>query len=119
LAGLTVLDLTRLLPGPMATMHMADLGADVIKIEDTGGGDYLRSMGPVPAPDQDSFFFKVVNRNKRSLRLDLKSVAGVEVFLRLAQKADVIGATFKTASAWLIYFAGGGESGGCGPPFLA
>jgi crotonobetainyl-CoA:carnitine CoA-transferase CaiB-like acyl-CoA transferase len=46
LAGLRVLDLTRLLPGPVATMHLADLGAEVIKIEDTGAGDYAREMGP-------------------------------------------------------------------------
>jgi crotonobetainyl-CoA:carnitine CoA-transferase CaiB-like acyl-CoA transferase len=46
LAGLRVLDLTRLLPGPVATMHLADLGAEVIKIEDTGPGDYARAMGP-------------------------------------------------------------------------
>ncbi len=95
LAGLTVLDLTRLLPGPMATMHLADLGADVIKIEDTGVGDYLRGMGPLPAAGEDSFFFQVVNRNKRSLRLDLKSAAGVEVFLRLARDADVIVESFR------------------------
>jgi alpha-methylacyl-CoA racemase len=46
LAGIRVLDLTRLLPGPVATMHLADLGAEVIKIEDTGPGDYARAMGP-------------------------------------------------------------------------
>ncbi|TRZ64850.1 MAG: CoA transferase [Rhodocyclaceae bacterium] len=90
LAGLTVLDLTRLLPGPAATLHLADLGAEVIKIEDTGAGDYARSMGFAGKPGEDSLFFKLLNRNKRSLRLDLKSARGVEVFLRLAGKADVI-----------------------------
>ena len=94
LAGLTVLDLTRLLPGPAASLHLADLGADVIKIEDTGIGDYARSLGAGAAAakraGQDSPFFKLLNRNKRSLRLDLKQAAGIEVFLRLARSADVI-----------------------------
>ena len=94
LAGLTVLDLTRLLPGPAATLHLADLGADVIKIEDTGIGDYARSLGAGAAAanraGQDAPFFRLLNRNKRSLRLDLKRAAGIEVFLRLARTADVI-----------------------------
>lgn len=90
LAGLRVLDLTRLLPGPVATLHLADLGAEVIKIEDTGAGDYARTMSEGAAPGEDSYFFRVVNRNKYGLRLDLKQAAGVEVFLRLAREADVI-----------------------------
>jgi len=95
LAGLKVLDLTRLLPGPVCTLHLADLGAEVIKIEDTGAGDYARTMGLGAAPGEDSFFFRVVNRNKRGLRLDLKQPAGVEVFLRLARDADVIVESFR------------------------
>jgi crotonobetainyl-CoA:carnitine CoA-transferase CaiB-like acyl-CoA transferase len=92
LAGLRVLDLTRLLPGPVATQHLADLGADVVKIEDTGAGDYARRMGApsVKSAGETSAFFKLVNRNKRGLRLDLKRRAGVEVFLRLARDAEVI-----------------------------
>lgn len=90
LAGLRVLDLTRLLPGPVATLHLADLGADVIKIEDTGAGDYARTLSEGAAPGEDSYFFRIVNRNKRGLRLDLKRPQGVEVFLRLARDADVI-----------------------------
>jgi crotonobetainyl-CoA:carnitine CoA-transferase CaiB-like acyl-CoA transferase len=90
LAGLRVLDLTRLLPGPVATLHLADLGADVIKIEDTGAGDYARSLSAGAAPGEDSYFFRIVNRNKRGLCLDLKQQQGVEVFLRLARDADVI-----------------------------
>lgn len=88
LAGLRVLDLTRLLPGPVATMHLADLGADVVKIEDTGAGDYARSMGAQPG--ETSAFFRLVNRNKRGLRLDLKQSEGVDVFLHLARDADVV-----------------------------
>jgi crotonobetainyl-CoA:carnitine CoA-transferase CaiB-like acyl-CoA transferase len=97
LTGLRILDLTRLLPGPVATMHLADLGAEVIKIEDTGAGDYARAMGPgEPAGGGgDSVFFRLVNRNKKSLRLDLKQAAGVEVFMRLARNADVVFESFR------------------------
>ena len=98
LAGLRVLDLTRLLPGPVATMHLADLGAEVIKIEDTGAGDYARGMGPGAGKGAgDSVFFRMVNRNKKSLRLDLKQAAGVEVFMRLAKDADVVFESFRPA----------------------
>jgi crotonobetainyl-CoA:carnitine CoA-transferase CaiB-like acyl-CoA transferase len=90
LAGIKVLDLTRLLPGPMASLHLADLGAEVIKIEDTGAGDYARSMGAGAARGQDSLFFRMINRNKKSLRLDLKQADGVAVFLRLVTDADVV-----------------------------
>jgi len=92
LAGLRVLDLTRLLPGPMATLHLADLGADVIKVEDTGAGDYARSA---PSVHGGINYFQLINRNKRSLRVDLKQAAGVEVFLRLATNADVIIESFR------------------------
>lgn len=99
LAGLRILDLTRLLPGPVATMHLADLGAEVIKIEDTGAGDYARAMGPgeraAGGGGSDSLFFRMVNRNKKSLRLDLKQAAGVEAFMRLAKDADVIFESFR------------------------
>jgi len=99
LQGLRVLDLTRLLPGPVATLHLADLGAEVIKIEDTGGGDYARGMGVGAAAaklrGEDSPFFKLVNRNKLSLRLDLKRAEGVAVFLRLAENADAIVESFR------------------------
>jgi alpha-methylacyl-CoA racemase len=88
LHGIRVLDLTRLLPGPLATMHLADMGADVVKIEDTGAGDYARTLGRVR--DGMTEFFRLVNRNKRALRLDLKAPAGREVFMRLARGADVI-----------------------------
>src|SRR3954471_14542891 len=98
LAGVRVLDLTRLLPGPMATLHLADLGADVIKVEDTGAGDYARAMGHVrkagpgsdPAPPPASDFFRILNRNKRSIRLDLKRPGGRDAFFRLAEGADVV-----------------------------
>ncbi len=95
LAGIKVLDLSRLLPGPVCTLHLADMGAEVIKIEDTHIGDYARTMGVGAKPGQDSYFFQVVNRNKKALRLDLKQAEGVAVFKRLAREADVIVESFR------------------------
>lgn len=101
LAGVRVLDLSRLLPGPVCTLHLADLGADVIKVEDTAAGDYARSLG-LTRPDGEtaralapSAFYRMVNRNKRSLALDLKVDAGRDAFLRLATRADVIVESFR------------------------
>lgn len=88
LAGIRVLDLTRLLPGPLATQHLADYGAEVIKIEDPGGGDYARTMGAMAG--DTSYFYQVVNRNKKSLCLDLKSEDGRALLLRLVESADVL-----------------------------
>lgn len=88
LSGLRILDLTRLLPGPLATQHLADYGAEVIKIEDTGAGDYARSMGAMAG--DTSYFYQVVNRNKKSLRLDLKHAEGRALFLRLIESADAV-----------------------------
>jgi crotonobetainyl-CoA:carnitine CoA-transferase CaiB-like acyl-CoA transferase len=93
LAGIRILDLTRLLPGPVATLHLADLGADVIKIEDPQVGDYARTLGT--GQGADSAYFRMINRNKRGLLLDLKKPEGVEVFLRLAETADVIVESFR------------------------
>src|SRR3954468_5737908 len=88
LAGVRVLDLTRLLPGPMATLHLADLGADVIKVEDTGPGDYARVMGHMR--DGMSDFFRVLNRNKRAIRIDLKRPQGRDAFLKLVEGAQIV-----------------------------
>ena len=93
LAGVRVLDLTRLLPGAMATLHLADMGADVVKIEDTEAGDYSRSMGRVRDGMSDSF--RLLNRNKRAMRLDLKRARGRDAFLRLARRADVVVESFR------------------------
>jgi crotonobetainyl-CoA:carnitine CoA-transferase CaiB-like acyl-CoA transferase len=93
LAGLRVLDLTRLLPGPVCTLYLADLGADVVKIEDTSAGDYARHLG-TPAGTV-SPIFRAVNRNKRSLALDLKDARGRDVFLTLAKHADVVVESFR------------------------
>ena len=93
LRGIRVLDLTRLLPGPAATMHLADMGAEVIKIEDPGAGDYARTMGPVRK--EVSQFFVAVNRGKQSIRLDLKDPAERDRFLAMVETADVVVESFR------------------------
>lgn len=93
LQGIRVLDLTRLLPGPACTMHLADMGAEVIKIEDPGPGDYARHMGPVR--NEVSLFFLAVNRGKQFLQLDLKDAAQRERFLAMVGEADVVVESFR------------------------
>lgn len=93
LAGIRILDLTRLLPGPVTTLHLADLGAEVIKIEDPQVGDYARTLGT--GQGEDSAYFRMINRNKQGFRLDLKKPEGIEVFMRLAREADVIIESFR------------------------
>ena len=88
LQGIRVLDLTRLLPGDFATWVLADLGADVIKIEDTAGGDYMRWMPPMVG--ESSAMYWSLNRGKRAITLDLKRDQGKEVFLRLLEGADCV-----------------------------
>ena len=88
LSGIRVLDLTRLLPGPFCTMLLADMGADVIKIEDPDQGDYMRWSPPLL--DGQSVLFNAINRNKRSVSLNLKSDAGRDLLLRLIEGADVL-----------------------------
>ena len=89
LRGVRVLDLTRVLAGPFCTMNLADLGAEVIKIEMPGRGDDSRSFAPV-MPSGDSGYFYSVNRGKRSITLDLRTEEGAKVFLELAAKSDVV-----------------------------
>jgi crotonobetainyl-CoA:carnitine CoA-transferase CaiB-like acyl-CoA transferase len=88
LKGLLVLDLTRLLPGPLCTMMLGDYGAEVIKVEDTVAGDPTRFVGPVI--DGSGAFFRQLNRNKKSLAVNLKSNDGCEVLVRLAKEADIL-----------------------------
>ncbi|HEY8340199.1 MAG TPA: CaiB/BaiF CoA-transferase family protein [Egibacteraceae bacterium] len=90
LAGLRVLDLSRILAGPFATMLLADLGADVIKVEAPGRGDETRRWGPPFAPDGTAAYFLAVNRNKRSLTLDLADPEAGAIARRLAAAADVV-----------------------------
>ncbi len=89
LADIRVLDLTQILAGPYCTMMLADLGADVVKVERPGGGDGSRQWGP-PFVAGESAYFLQVNRNKRSIAIDLKHADGVGVAQRLAAGADVV-----------------------------
>jgi len=93
LAGLRVLDLSRLLPGPYATLVLADLGADVIKIEAPEGGDYLRWMPPLTGKVSWAFF--ALNAGKRSVAIDLKKPEGVAALRTLAKQADVLVESFR------------------------
>ncbi len=98
LAGVRVLDLTRLLPGALATLHLADLGADVIKVEDTGAGDYMRVLD-LPPGQGTSKAYAATCRNKRSLAINLKEPAGLQAFLRLADSAQVLIESFRPGTA--------------------
>ena len=98
LTGLTVLDLTRVLSGPFATMTLADLGADVVKIEQPGTGDDTRQWGP-PFQGDEAAYFLSVNRNKRSLAVDLKLTDGLALVRDLARRADVVVENFRPGTA--------------------
>lgn len=98
LRGYTVVDLSRALAGPHATMMLADLGARVIKVENTNGGDDTRGWGPPfvgPEDDRQSTYFLSCNRNKQSIALDLKSQDGSETLAALLRKADVLVENFR------------------------
>src|SRR4030081_1459310 len=94
LSGTRVVDLTRALAGPYCTLLLGDMGADVIKIELPGSGDETRQWGP-PFVAGESSYFMSVNRNKRSVTLDLKAESGLEALRRLTQSADVLVAKFR------------------------
>ncbi|MCX5339216.1 CaiB/BaiF CoA transferase family protein [Streptomyces atratus] len=98
LAGIRVLDLSRILSGPFATMVLADLGAEVIKVEDTRGGDDTRQWGP-PFQGPESSYFLSANRNKRGISVDLKTEGGRDLVLRLADRADVLVENFRPGTA--------------------
>jgi crotonobetainyl-CoA:carnitine CoA-transferase CaiB-like acyl-CoA transferase len=89
LEGVKILDLTRLLPGGYCTQMLADMGAEVLKIEDLQLGDYIRSMGPL-VDGGDSVYFYALNRNKKSMRLNLKESGGQAVFSRLLESYDIL-----------------------------
>ena len=98
LAGLTVLDLSRVLAGPYGTMVLGDFGAEIIKVEQPGRGDDTRQWGPPFSPGGQSAYFLSVNRNKRSITLNLKSVEGRAILRRLADQADVLIENFKVGT---------------------
>jgi alpha-methylacyl-CoA racemase len=98
LEGVRVLDLSRLLPGGFCSLLLADFGADVVKVEDTGMGDYIRWSTPSYEGAHESArsaLFLALNRNKRSIRLDLKQERGREALLRLAREYDVVLESFR------------------------
>ena len=94
LDGIRVLDLTRVLAGPYCTMFLGDLGAEVVKVEQPGVGDDTRGWGP-PFVGGESAYFLCVNRNKKSVTIDLKSKEGVALLRRLAERADVLIENFR------------------------
>ena len=94
LSGMVVLDLTQIMAGPFCTMSLADMGADVIKVEKLNGGDDNRRMGP-PFINDWSAGFLALNRNKRSLAVDLRSEVGRSMFKRLVEKADAVVENFR------------------------
>jgi alpha-methylacyl-CoA racemase len=101
LSDIRVLDLTRLLPGGFCSLLLADFGAEVLKVEDTGGGDYIRWAPPYYGDDEHSelgtrsALYLSLNRGKRSIRIDLKSEAGRDAFVRLAGAYDVVLESFR------------------------
>lgn len=97
LTGLTVIDLTRLLPGAVATLALAELGADVIKVEDPRGGDPIRGLQPVVGGA--SVYHRLFNRGKRSLALDLRATGAAAVIDALAARADVLVESFRPRTA--------------------
>jgi crotonobetainyl-CoA:carnitine CoA-transferase CaiB-like acyl-CoA transferase len=97
LAGIRILDLTRVLAGPLATMTLGDLGADVIKIERPGSGDESREWGPPFDSRGESAYYLSINRNKLSVALDFDQPADLEVFHRLLEGADAVLDNFRPA----------------------
>lgn len=97
LSGIKILDLSKILAGPLCTQYLGDMGADIIKIESREGGDDTRSWPPFE--DGDGTIFLSVNRNKRSIALDLKSAEGLEICQRLVRDADVVVESFGPGAA--------------------
>ena len=93
--GVRVLDLSRMLAGPYGSLLLADMGAEVIKVEDPEGGDPMRTMGPPFLPDGESAYFLAVNRNKKSVVIDLTREDGRAVFLDLVRVTDVVWHNFR------------------------
>ena len=98
LDGVRVLDLSRVLAGPYCTMMLADLGADIIKIEAPGIGDDTRHWGPPFSQGGESAYFLCVNRNKRSLTLNLKSDQGIQILQELIRKSDILVENFRVGT---------------------
>src|SRR5689334_16570760 len=97
LDGVRVLDLSRVLAGPYAAMMLGDMGAEVIKVEQPGEGDETRGWGP-PFAGGESAYYLSVNRNKRSITLNLKHPAARDLLLDLVRKSDMLIENFKTGT---------------------
>ena len=108
LEGVRVLDLSRVLAGPYCTMMLGDLGADIIKIEAPGSGDDTRQWGPPFAAGGESAYFLCVNRNKRSMTLNLKSEGGIRILKDLVKQADILVENFRvdTLEKWGLDYDG-------------
>ena len=107
LDGVKILDMTRVLAGPFATMILSDLGAEVIKVERPGGGDDTRSWGPPFLEGNEgrqSAYFLSVNRNKRSICVDMKSKKGNQIMQQLAAKSDVLVENYVPGKVFKISF---------------
>src|SRR5687767_11320723 len=98
LDGITVVDLTRVLAGPYATMLLGDLGARVIKIEQPGSGDDTRRWGPPFTANGESAYFLCANRNKESVTLDLKHATGNAIVREMIGQADIVVENFKVGA---------------------
>src|SRR5215207_207526 len=94
LADIRVLDLSRVLAGPYCSMMLGDMGASVIKVEQPGSGDDTRRWGP-PFADGESAYYLAVNRNKRSVTLNLKDPRGEQILRELASQSDIVIENFK------------------------
>ncbi len=107
MAGTRVLDLTRILAGPLCTMMLGDMGAEVIKVEPPGTGDDTRGWGP-PFAAGEAAYFLGINRNKRSITLNMAAPAGQKILAELIAKADVLVDNFKigTLAKWGFTDAG-------------
>ena len=107
LNGVRVLDLSRVLAGPYCTMLLGDLGADIIKIEAPGQGDDTRHWGPPFAAGGESAYFLCINRNKRSMTLNLKSEQGLEILRELIRQSDILVENFRvdTLERWGLSYA--------------
>src|SRR5205809_6630465 len=101
LAGIKILDLTRVLAGPLSAQMLADLGAEVIKIERPGGGDDARAFGPPYLTDPEgkenhnNSFYLCANRNKKSVTVNLRTAEGQEIIRELAKSCDVMMENYK------------------------
>jgi len=100
LEGIKIIDLTQAYSGPFCTMHLADHGAQVIKVERPGSGDQSRTWGPMK--NDYSAYYAFLNRNKKSLSLDLNSPAGKEILLKLVKDADVVCENLKSVP-WISW----------------